>query len=182
MIARTRSLILVASTILIAAACATLEPGAPATRGPTRASPDVQAAASDAPGGVAQQPPAAPVDTTLTPVSRSNPGPEAQAAIDACNLDPTRISGMAKLGDAAELPQYVRLTGKEPELREHKPVWVITYSGRFTIRTIWAEDPTCVVLDGEPILFLTGDYGRGDSVQHPLPVHDPPFSLPPLAP
>ncbi len=179
--ARLRSLISVAWVLLLTASCATLDPAARTTDGPRPTSAHVQALPSATPASPASQP-ADPIDTTLTPVSRSNPGPEAQAAIEACNLDPARITGMAKLSDAGDLPKYVRLTGQEPELREHRPVWVITYSGRFTIRTIWAEDPTCVVLDGEPTLFLTGDYGRGDSVEHPLPVPDPPLSLPPLAP
>lgn len=185
--ARIRSLILVASTILIAAACATLEPDAPATRGPTRTSPDVQAAASDAPGGVAQQPPAAPVDTALTQVSRSNPGPEAGAILDLCGaagFDLAGISGMAKVAHARDLPRYVRLTGREPEIQTDAPAWVVAYSGRMTLpRALgWAEDPICVVIDGERTVFLTGRHGRGDVESEPLPVPGPPFSLPPLAP
>jgi len=171
---------LIAGATLVAAACVTPEARVPPTPLPAPTSPPMEATTSAGP--VVVQPLSAPIDASLAPVARSNPGPEAQAAIDACNLDPARITGMAKVADARDLPKYVRLTGREPELREAKPVWVITYSGRFTIRTIWADDPTCVVLDGEPILFLTGDYGRGDSVAHPLPVPDPPLALPPLAP
>jgi hypothetical protein len=173
----------VLAAVVFVGGCVAPVAGRPASSEASSAGPDAPASlAAETPPPSGTAAPSRPVDPSLTPISRSNPGPEAQAVLELCGLDPTLVSGMAKVSKARDLPKYVRLTGKEPEIQVDEPVWVVTYSGRFTIRTIWAEDPTCVVIDGEPLLFMTGDYGRGDSVSHPLTSTDPPLALPTLAP
>lgn len=128
--------------------------------------------------------PSRPIDPSLTPVSRSNPGPEAQVVLELCGLDPTLVSAMAKVSKARDLPEYVRLTGKEPEIQVDKPAWVVTYAGRVILpRALgWADDPICVVIDGVRTVFLSGRHGRGDLESAPLPVPEPPLALPTLAP
>lgn len=93
-------------------------------------------------------------------------------------------SGMAKVSKARDLPKYVRLTGKEPEIQVDEPAWVVTYAGRVILpRALgWADDPICVVIDGARTVFLSGRHGRGDLESAPLPVPELPLALPTLAP
>jgi hypothetical protein len=157
----------------------------------TQAAPDAPsrpgASTSPLPGLVGPKIEAPPVDASLVPVSRSDPGPEAAAVLALCEaagFDPSGIGGMAMLPSARDLPTYVRLTGQEPEIHLDRPAWVAAYSGRMTLpRGLgWADDPTCVVIDGGRFVFLTGDHGRGDVTIAALDVPRPELALPPLAP
>lgn len=92
---------------------------------------------------------------------------------------------MAKLASARDIPLYTRVTSKDPETQVDAPAWVVTYAGVVTLPRGfgWAENPTCVVIDGEPTLFMTGDFGRGDVVvPETRTIPDPPYALPPLEP
>ncbi|HWP62151.1 MAG TPA: hypothetical protein VNO86_01625 [Candidatus Binatia bacterium] len=180
-----RSGAVVLAAIIFAGGCVAPGAGRPASSEVGGAGPDAPASlATETPPRTETPAPSRPVDSSLTPVSRSNPSPEAQAAIELCGLDPTFVSGMAKVPKARDLPKYVRLTGKEPEIQVDEPAWVITYSGRVILpRALgWADDPICVVVDGVRTVFLSGRHGRGDLESAPLPIPDPPFALPTLAP
>lgn len=186
-----------AGSLTIAMAACVMAPGAPGANSRQEA-PSI-AAAPEVPGDdpgtqapsvepVAPVSPERPVDATLAAVSRSNPGAAASEVLDLCYVDAfgvDAIAGMAEVPRARDLPMYVNLVGVEPEIRTDAPAWVISFRGKVTLpRGLgWAIDPTCVVIDGERTLFLTGPHGRGDNQVDPLPVPNPPtLALPPLAP
>src|SRR5262245_27064912 len=64
--------------------------------------------------------PSVPVDWSLTPVSRGNPGAEARAALDLCVRpeDSGAVAGMALLPSARDVKKYMFTNGKEPELQD----------------------------------------------------------------
>ena len=134
-------------------------------------------------------PPARPVDPSIQPVSRSSPGPDAQAALDACNvatLGDGTIAGMGLVPEANQVRNYAPLTGREPELQSAAPAWMIQFSGdipQLLAGEVW-RDPICVVIDGSPGWYATGDViVSSGAVVSPEPIADPPiYSLPSLAP
>ncbi|HEY3523230.1 MAG TPA: hypothetical protein VGK63_05975 [Candidatus Limnocylindrales bacterium] len=73
---------------------------------------------------------AAPIDRSLPPVSRSHPTPAAAATLRACHIGDqlllTQVTGMAEIDHASNLPRYVPLSGREPQLADPGPAWVIT--------------------------------------------------------
>lgn len=187
-----RSTTFVLAAVVFVGGCVAPVAGRPALPEASSAGPD---APPDAPASLATETPppsgtpapSRPVDTTLSSVSRSHPDSEAQAVLELCGaagFDLAGISGMAKVPKARDLPEYVRLTGQEPEIELDEPAWVVTYAGRVILpRALgWADDPICVVIDGVRTVFLSGRHGRGDLESAPLPVPDPPLALPTLAP
>lgn len=178
----------VLAAVVFVGGCVAPVAGRPASSEASSAGPDAPASlATETPPPSGTPAPSRPVDPSLTPISRSNPGPEAQAVLELCGaagFDLAGISGMAKVQRARDLPKYVRLTGKEPEIQVDEPAWVLTYSGRVILpRALgWADDPICVVIDGVRTVFLSGRHGRGDLESAPLPVPDPPLALPTLTP
>jgi hypothetical protein len=133
-----------------------------------------------------------PLDPAIAAVSRSHPGPDAQRAMDLCGVKGYGIGtvgGMGLIPDARRLPDYVPLSGREPELAVDKPVWVVAFRGWIPMSTrshsaiTEVEDPVCVVINGAAVMFLTGASRAGDVITTPPPnSHEPIFALPPLAP
>jgi hypothetical protein len=126
-----------------------------------------------------------PVDPALTPVSRSNPGPEAKAALELC-VRPDELAlvvGMALLPSAREVGRYMLSNGKEPELQDDAPVWLVQLEGPVTYRFGTVFHPTCMVKKGEPTLFMAYG-GSQDGATWTPPVDFTPATraLPPLAP
>jgi hypothetical protein len=136
--------------------------------------------------------PSRPLDPAIEAVSKSNPGPAAQRAMDLCGVKGYGIGtvgGMGLIPDARRVPDYVPLSGREPELAVDKPAWVIAFEGWLTMVTrtrspiTEVQDPVCVVIDGAPFMFLTGASRAGDVIVPPPPSsHEPTYALPPLAP
>lgn len=135
--------------------------------------------------------PSAPIDETITPVSKSNPGPAAAAALKACGVDrPSRLSSIAGMGlvdHARDVPRYARMFGTEPQLNTDAPAWVVQLAGRIDYAQRWADNPVCVVIDGQPWTFAPEAYGGPDAESgrpafnpNPSIAPDPPFRLPPL--
>jgi len=72
-------------------------------------------------------------DGGLTPVSISNPSAGAKDALARCHIgDQYAIEQVASMGQvplAKDLPHYVPLTGREPQLSDNGPAWVIRLRG-----------------------------------------------------
>jgi hypothetical protein len=140
----------------------------------------------------------------LAAVSRSDPGPDAAAALDSCgitnfvpghpgqNLDLgiDVVTGMALITPGRDANQYAAI-GNAPEIKTDKSAWVITTSGWLTLGVFAAgpaENPTCVVIDGDlddPLWYITGNQMVGENIDQlvtPGPQPSPVFKLPPLAP
>jgi hypothetical protein len=137
--------------------------------------------------------PSAPIDPAIEPVSRTEPGAGAAAALKACGIGRLprldQIAGMGLVPRARDVPRYARMFGTEPELRTDAPAWVIQLAGRIDYRVYWADNPVCVVIDGRSWIFAPEAYGgpnaeTGEDAVNPNPSNapDPPFRLPPLAP
>jgi hypothetical protein len=125
--------------------------------------------------------------TTVAPVSRSNPTLEAAPAMKLCGVSRIGIDHVAQMGEipsARDAAQYVHLFGIEPELQTTGPAWLIVFNGKINLgRAYWAQDPICAVIDGAPIFFEPGPYGRGDTTKvPPTPPTQPAQPLPALAP
>lgn len=125
-----------------------------------------------------------PVDSSLTPISRSDPGPEAKAALSLCGLDggDPRIVGAAKLPSSEAIPTYAPVKG--PELgRTAEPAWLFQLKGDYVGRRFTYVDPTCAVIDGDPYMYVSNGK-RVDGKQIPVPpVENPPtMALPPMVP
>jgi hypothetical protein len=134
-----------------------------------------------------------PLDPAIAAVSRSHPGPDAQRAMDLCGVKEYGIGtvgGMGLIADARRVPDYVPLTGREPELAVDKPAWVIAFRGWIPMITrsrspiTEVEDPVCVLIDDVPSMFSPGaNRGAGGLLVTPPPSKAMPiFALPPLAP
>ncbi len=120
-------------------------------------------------------------------VSRSNPTPEAAAALQSCGVARIGIEHVAQMGlvaSARDAVRYVPIRGVEPELQTDAAVWLVVFSGRIDLgRGYWAEDPVCAVIGGTPTMFEPGPYGRGDTTEvPPTPRTNPTETLPALAP
>jgi hypothetical protein len=136
-----------------------------------------------------------PIAPDIAPVSQSNPGPDAQVALDACLItDSTHrlastlgvgiVEGMGEVVPAHDVSLYVPLTGREPEVRTDAPAWVIATRGVVTIPFgDTMRNPTCVVVEGRATWFVTDASSLdGDWVTAaPLPL-PPTYRLPPLGP
>jgi hypothetical protein len=133
-----------------------------------------------------------PVDgaPTLSLVSASHPGPEVLDVFAKCQIGTLipvkQIAGMAKLPAVRDLTHYVPLTGREPQLKQTGPVWVIQIKGDVTqlSQEVWT-DPICIVTDSDFGFFATGpftDPTTGKTTQPEPPAVPPDRKLPPLAP
>lgn len=126
---------------------------------------------------------------TLSPVSASHPSAEAADVMAKCRIGDfvpiNQVAGIAKLPAASDLPHYVPLTGREPELKEPGPLWVVQIKGDLSMRYgIWT-DPICLVTNSEVGYMATGtttDYKTGKTTQPEPPAVAPDRTLPPLAP
>lgn len=150
------------------------------------ASPTAQTASDSV---TSSQPPSSgtgdlPVDTSLKPVSRSRPAADAKAAVEACwPLDDPNIGGAALIRSANEAGRYAPFVGTEPELQSDDPIWLVQYRGEYELRGVVMIDPTCAVVEGTPVLFLTHGARQGDKVvEAPPPKSPPSMALPPLDP
>lgn len=97
------------------------------------------------------------------------------------------VTGMGELNAASDLPKFVPFTGREPQLKDGGPVWVVTVHA--DVRQpgspeVWT-DPTCVVTAGEAGYYATGpvtDLETGKTLQPEKPAIQPDRRVPPLAP
>jgi hypothetical protein len=146
--------------------------------------------ATSTPSEVTAPPVAGAPGLPLAAVSASRPTAEAAGALAKCHIGDmipmAKVSGMAKIPSAVELPHYVPFTGREPQLKVSGSVWVVQIRGDVQQRgnEIWTN-PTCVVTSGEAGFFATGpvtNTATGKTVQPEAPPAPPDRPLPPLAP
>ncbi|MBA2719026.1 MAG: hypothetical protein H0U52_07275 [Chloroflexi bacterium] len=122
-------------------------------------------------------------------VSASHPDAEAADVFVKCRIGDfipmKQVAGMGKLPAGGDLTHYVPLTGREPELKEPGPVWVIQIRGDVSMGDqIWT-DPICLVTNSEAGYMATGattPYGTTKVTQPEAPPVPPDRDLPPLAP
>jgi hypothetical protein len=138
-------------------------------------------------GSVSPIAPTAPVDSAIAPVSRTSPSADAKSVFAKCNVDYyglDNVAGMGKVADAHDVARYVPLQAAEPELQTTDAAWVVAFRGKFDLpRGLgWTIDPVCVVVNGEPILYLPNGAGHGEATPKPREVPKPDLALPPLAP
>jgi hypothetical protein len=166
-------------------------------------------AGCSAPGAVVTAPPsneespaATPVSTPrvtasadaspLDPVSASHPSKEAADAMAKCHIGKDdmipieRVAGMGLVPSAADLQHYVPLTGREPQLKEPGPAWVVLVKGDVQQMggEVWT-DPTCVVTTNDFGYFATGpvlNQKTGKVTQPEAPPFAPDLTIPKLAP
>ena len=158
----------------------------------------VAAPVTQAPGSVATMPtPACTIETStapplteVAPVSASKPSADAAEAFAKCHIGDmiliSRVTGMGQIASAKNLAHYIPLTGREPQLKEDGPAWVIQIRGDVPQPggEVWT-DPTCVVTQSEFGYFGTGpvrDTATGKVLTPKLPRTSPDATLPPLAP
>jgi len=128
---------------------------------------------------------APPVDQTLTALSLSNLPKEAAEVLELCLGDrPDRVGGMAQVDAARDVPKYAWFWGEPPELATDDPAWVVQIAGDLTGRNGTYHDPTCVVINGERFIFVTGGMKTIDGHEEPrsLDARPPVLALPPLRP
>ncbi len=126
----------------------------------------------------------------LAAVSKFHPSPGAAEAMAKCHIGDMividKVAGMAELPAAADILRYVPLTGREPQLKEPGPVWVIQIKG--DVQQLGGEvwtDPTCVVTESVFGYFATGpvtNTATGKVTLPEAPAVMPSQTLPPLAP
>jgi len=127
-----------------------------------------------APAAISTPTPASPATVAATapdvdPVSLGTPTAMAAEGIEACAVRKYEeaLGGIGILAHARLLPEYVPLTGREPEVKSDEPVFVALFSG--TIRLPYRGGPgapaykdvqnaTCAVLDGQAIWWITGPW------------------------
>lgn len=127
---------------------------------------------------------------SLAAVSASTPTAQAAEVLASCQIGDmipiAMVSGMAELQNAGDLPRYVPLTGREPQLKASGSVWVVQVRGDVQQRgnEIWT-DPTCIVTSDDSGYFATGPVTNtvtGKAVQPEAPQTPPDRALPSLAP
>jgi hypothetical protein len=132
----------------------------------------------------------APPLSEVAPVSGSQPSAGAADAFAKCHIGDmiliSRVTAMGQIASAKNLARYIPLSGREPQLKEDGPAWVIQIRGDVPQPggEVWT-DPTCVVTQGEFGWFATGlvrDTATGKVLISKLPVSVPDATLPPLAP
>lgn len=175
---RLASFALVAITL---GACTSV--GHPATDTPPPPTP------SPSPAAVGGETPTA--DGTIAAVSASNPSAEAADAMARCQVGEsiplTMVAAMGRVPSARDVPRYVPLTGKEPEIQTDAPAWVIQLSGDIPMPQsgeVW-RDPVCVVVAGGSGYYATGpvtNTATGEVMTPTGPAVPPDLKLPPLAP
>jgi hypothetical protein len=144
-------------------------------------SPDVSAVASSPP---VAQPTADDIPAGVLQVgSVLRPTPEQAEVLVKCQvgdgmpIDPKQVIGMAELADGAEITHFVPLSGREPQLKDPDPVWVVQVSGEIPQLggEVWV-DPTCVVTRDVFGYFATGPVRNPDSGEQTSP--EPPRDAP----
>ena len=170
-----RSAIMVSCLLVTLASCySPVSPGAGPSAEPTVLS---EIAAPELPD--------VPVDGALMPVSRSKPSPDAKAVLDLC-LRPGEISlvvGMARLASARDVGKYMLTGGKEPELNDDSPVWLVQLRGKVVYRSWTNFNPVCMVKDGQVFNYAPyGGVSGGKTWYPPEDFVQPTLALPPLAP
>jgi len=175
-----RAAVLFSWLALVAAGC-TMPAGAVAPTGAS-AGPSSSSGAAAA-SGTAPDMPAAPVDSSLAPVSMSNPPADAKTALDACVRPGDTVAGMARLASARDAHKYMLSNGREPELQADVPVWMVQLSGVWTFRGRTAFNPVCIVINGEATFYAPyGTVSDGPNWSPPSDFVAPALALPPLAP
>jgi hypothetical protein len=125
----------------------------------------------------------------LSAVSISNPGPGAKDALDKCHIGDQfsikQVGGMGQVPSAKDLLHYVPLTGREPQLKEVGPGWVIQFHGDIAQGAEVWTDPICVVTAGDFGFYATGpvkDLSTGKVILPESPPARPDRTLPALVP
>ncbi len=129
--------------------------------------------------------------TDVVPVSRSHPAPGAADALAKCHVGDTipidQVTGMGELGSPSDVTRYVPLTGREPQLRDAGPAWVIAVRADLpqpASNELWSN-PTCIVTRSDFGWYATGpvrNTATGALVVPETPAVAPDRTLPPLAP
>ena len=125
-------------------------------------------------------------------VSRSDPSSEARDVLARCHIgegEPiplAKVTAMAQLADGSELAHFVPLTGREPELAEPDPVWVVQVDAEVWERggEVWI-DPTCIATARGSGYYATGpvrNVATGREFAPPTPPMPPDRTLPELQP
>lgn len=158
---------------------------------PVTAPPDASIAPSPSSAVVAPPTAATTSGAEIVAVSASKPGAAAQAVLDKCGIgdqiELKRVTGMGMIASPEDLPHYVALTGREPQLAESGPAWVVTVHADLPQpggNEVWT-DPTCVVTGDEFGRWATGpvtDSATGKVRPSTIEVQQPDRSIPPLAP
>ena len=128
----------------------------------------------------------------MATVSGSQPSPEARDVLARCHIgagEPvamSQVTGMAQLASGSELTHFVPLTGREPELADTNPVWVVQIRADLQEPggEIWV-DPVCVATTTRAGYFATGpvrNAASGVEISPEKPVTPPDRALPPLQP
>lgn len=132
----------------------------------------------------------APVSGEIEAVSKSKPTAEAVDVMAKCSIGEQividKVSGMGKVPTAKDVLHYVPLTGREPQLKEQGPAWMVQIRGDVPQPggEIWT-DPVCVVTAGDHGFYATGTVtnAKTGKVTTPEPPLVPPDrTLPALAP
>ena len=127
--------------------------------------------------------PDVPVDSSLTPISRSAPAKAASAALNLCVREGEMdlVSGMAEL-PASEVHRFMLTNGKEPELQGDTPVFAVQFKGPVPERYGTMIDPLCVVFeDGTRFYYMP--YGlEGQPSKAPPDFKAATSALPPFSP
>jgi hypothetical protein len=162
--------------------------GAPSTAAPEA---PVSPSANLQPTATADAATTLPPDPAIVPVSASNPSAEANEVFAKCHIGDMvllkAVTSMGKIASAQDLEHYVPLTGREPQLSEPGPAWIVTVHDSLPqpgSTELWS-DPTCVVTDQEFGWFATGpvtDTSTDKVIQPEAPAKPPDRGLPPLAP
>jgi hypothetical protein len=97
-----------------------------------------------------------------------------------------KVIGMGQISSAKDLYRYIPLTGREPQLREEGPAWIIQMLAELPqpgSNEVWI-DPTCVVTQDDFGYFATAPVrnATGTLLTPEAPAIPPDRKLPPLAP
>jgi hypothetical protein len=128
-----------------------------------------------------------PVDTSLLPISLSNPSAADKAALTACGLYPVSANQSAVLARGARLPhgsdasKYVmNLNPTQAEIQTDQPLWVFELTGSLRFQDEMWTNPTCLTDGTSRIFIATGNVTKlaNGAVITPAPVPSPVLSLP----
>jgi hypothetical protein len=129
---------------------------------------------------------ALPLDPAVKPVSISSASADEQRALDMCISFTFRVedvAGMGKIPRARDAYKYVPLTGREPDLKNDRPAWIVAFQGELRLprRAERAKDPICLITELEPSPMFMLPWGTVDNpsfLEHLKRV----YRLPPLQP
>jgi hypothetical protein len=135
------------------------------------------------------------VDQAIEPVSISKPPTDAARTFEMCGVQQwidrngiEVVAGLGRIDHAMDALHYVRLTGREPELKSDSAAWIVQFRG--DIRMAWSNtiymDPACIVVDGgDGGFFGTGgvrELGSDVVREPPADAVQPDRALPPPKP